>query len=98
MKFKYFVRWQQWYDYDHLSGDWEDEFQWFKTKKEVVEFVTSIEGRWDYKNIKILEEINTREFADIELTPEQARSLEAASLSRPAKVKTRKLPSRKRKA
>jgi transcriptional regulator with XRE-family HTH domain len=35
-------------------------------------------------------------FADTELTPEQATSLEAASLRSPAKVKTRELPSRKR--
>lgn len=35
-------------------------------------------------------------FADKELTPEQAKSLEAASLRSPAKVKTRELPSRKR--
>lgn len=35
-------------------------------------------------------------FADRELTPEQAKSLEAASLRPPVKVKTRELPSRKR--
>ena len=35
-------------------------------------------------------------FADAELTPEQAKSLEAASLRSPARVKTRELPSRKR--
>lgn len=34
--------------------------------------------------------------ADRELTPEQAKSLEAASLRPPVKVKTRELPSRKR--
>jgi len=34
-------------------------------------------------------------FADAELTPEQATSLEAASLRSPARVKTRELPSRK---
>jgi len=35
-------------------------------------------------------------FADAELTPEQAKSMEAASLRSPARVKTRELPSRKR--
>lgn len=35
-------------------------------------------------------------YADAELTPEQAKSLEAASLRPAAKVKTRELPSRKR--
>ena len=35
-------------------------------------------------------------FADTELTPEQAKSLEAASLRPAAKVNTRELPSRKR--
>jgi transcriptional regulator with XRE-family HTH domain len=35
-------------------------------------------------------------FADVELTPEQAKSLEAASLRSPARVKIRELPSRKR--
>ena len=35
-------------------------------------------------------------FADAELTPEQAKSLEAANLRSPARVKTRELPSRKR--
>jgi len=35
-------------------------------------------------------------FADAELTPEQAKSLEAASLRSPARVKTKELPSRKR--
>lgn len=34
--------------------------------------------------------------ADAELTPEQAKSLEAASPRPPARVKTRELPSRKR--
>ena len=35
-------------------------------------------------------------FADAELTPEQAKSLESASQRPPARVKTRELPSRKR--
>ena len=35
-------------------------------------------------------------FSDRELSPEQAKSLEAASLRPPVKVKTRELPSRKR--
>jgi transcriptional regulator with XRE-family HTH domain len=35
-------------------------------------------------------------FVDAELTPEQAKSLESASLSSPARVKTRELPARKR--
>ena len=44
------------------------------------------------KEITVKEKLDL--VADTELTPEQAKSLEAASLRPPVKVKTRELPSR----
>ncbi len=50
---RYEVHWSEYYSVDHLSGDWDNRSEEFKTKKEAIEKARNIRDQPDVHYVRV---------------------------------------------